>query len=614
MPLIQLTNVSMSFGGQAVLEDITWGLHAGQRVGLIGANGTGKTTLLRILAGAIEPEGGRADRGRRLRIGFMEQEPDLAPDDTMHDAALAAFADLFEMERRMRELEQEIADADEAGRAALLARLGRRQEQFERANGYDCENRASAALMGLGFRRDDFDRPVSVLSGGEKSRIALARLLLREPDLLLLDEPTNHLDLDGIEWLENFLAKRFRGAVVLVSHDRLFLDRTVAKIVELRGARLAEYRGNYSKYVQLKERQTLEQRRKYEQQQEFIRKEEDFIRRQHAGQRYKEARGRQKRLDRVERHKKISVRFQAERNSGEVCVRAEGLSKRFGERTLFEDLTFEVYRGARVGIIGPNGSGKTTLLRMVMGRLAPDGGALDIGHHLAFGYLEQESADLNSERSVLDEVWERKRRMDEVEARSVLGRFLISGDEAVNKRLCDLSGGERRRVALACFMVEQPNCLVLDEPTNHLDIASRVALEEALLEYPGTILAVSHDRYFLNRIARKLIVLGDSGARVVHGTYEDYERQRASRPVETPHPKPTPPARTRAKPALSKNRLAQLEREIAGLEEEKGRIEAELARPDLYADADKARDLPSRYREVAERLDALYAEWARQEG
>ena len=623
MALLQLRDVSVSFGALRVLDCVSLDVRQGERVGLIGLNGSGKTTLLRLLAGTIDPDSGSVERQRRLRIGFMEQEPALAPEDNVHDAALAAFSDLIEMERRMREIEHEIASADGTRLHDLLGRLGSLQQRFEHEGGYECEKRVAAVLMGLGFTRNEFTRPVSSMSGGERSRIAFAKLLLREPDLLLLDEPTNHLDLDGIEWLENYLAKKYRGAVLLVSHDRTFLDRTVAGIVELERGCLIEYPGNYSKYAALKEQRRTEQQRRYDVQQAFVRKEEAFIRRYHAAQRSREAQGRQKRLarlDRVEspiRDKEMSVRFEPARQTGEICLRMEGLAKSYGEKVLFRDLEFDVYRGERVGVIGPNGSGKTTLLRIMMGTEHTDDGSVQRGSNVQFGYLEQHASDLTSDRTVLDEVWERQRRMDELEVRNVLGRFLFSGDDNVTKPMRDLSGGERTRVALACLMVEQPNVLLLDEPSNHLDIASRVALESALRAYPGTLIVVSHDRCLLNHVARKLIVLEDGRARIVHGNYEDYEQLKIAVPSVTPKSEeaaePPPPAQKRPRPHISKNRLAQMEKDITRLERERERIAADLARPELYADASRARELPRLYRKICSELDTLYREWTQQE-
>jgi len=626
MALATLNDVTIMFAGRRVLDAASLSLHESETVGLIGANGSGKTTLLRIIAGAMQPDSGRADRRKGLRIGFMEQEPDLSSELSLHDAALDAFAEVLETERRMRELEHEMAEAAADKRHDLLRQLGALQTQFEHAGGYEHESRTEAALMGLGFTTDEFARPVSLLSGGERTRLALARLLLRDADLLLLDEPTNHLDLAGIEWLEAYLQKKFRGAALIVSHDRLFLDRTVKKILDLDAGRVREYPGNYTQYAGQKELHRLEQTRKYEEQRTFIEKEEDFIRRYHAAQRGREARGRQKRLDRVERiaapthHRKIAVRFQPLRESGETCVRAEGLSKRFGERTLFRGLDLEVARGERVAIVGPNGSGKTTLLKILLGEAEPDGGTLYVGHNVQFGHLEQDPTGLNSDQTVLEAVWGRDRKQDEVAVRSVLGRFLFSGDDAVGKRLRDLSGGERTRVALACLMVDRPNALVLDEPTNHLDIASREALETALENYDGTLIMVSHDRYFINRLAQKLLVLDGAGGapELILGNYETFERKRqeAAALAQSAVQKPKKPAGLRPEASakegrrpLSKNRLARLESDIAALEAEKNRLEEELAKPELYSDPVKARETPRQYEKVCRELEALYREW-----
>jgi len=622
MALIQLDKVSVSFGAARILDRVSWGLIPERRVGLIGVNGCGKTTLLRVLADALAPDSGTVERAKGLRLGFMEQEPALAKDDNMHDAVLSACAEVLDMERRMRCIEHEIADAAEDKRSVLLARLGRLQERFEHHGGYDCETRVAAVLMGLGFNEDEFNRPVSVLSGGERSRVALARLLLLEPDVLFLDEPTNHLDLAGIEWFEGFLTRKFRGAAVIVSHDRTFLERTVTHILELERGALTEYRGGYDQYAEVKALRDADRQRRYEEQQAFIRKEEAFIRKYHAGQRGREAQGRQKRLNRLDRldaahqSKKMAVRFNAGIEPGAVCIRAEGVAKGYNQQVFFQNLDLEIQRGDRVGIIGPNGSGKTTLLRVLLGLDSPDAGVVTQGHHVRIGYLAQHAEGLSSDRTVLDEVWERRRTQTEEAVRNVLGRFLFSGDDDINKRMRDLSGGERTRVALACLLVEEPNVLVMDEPTNHLDIPSCLALERALRDYEGTVLVVSHDRTFLNNVASTLIVLdGESGQRF-HGTYADYAERKAameSAPAATEPSKPRPAPSKKKKPRLSKNRLAQLEADIAELESEKQSLETQLADLALYSDTDKARAVPHRYQDVCGQLDALYAQWAEHE-
>ena len=621
MPLVQLCNVNLSFGARRVLEGVSTTLHRGDRVGLIGANGSGKTSLLRVIAGRLVPESGAVHVRRGLRIGLLEQEPDLPRDGTVLQAALAALDEVAAIERRMREIERAVAEASPHARPPLLKELGRLQQRFEHARGYERESRAAAVLAGVGFRQEELDRPVASLSGGERSRLALAQILLHQADLLLLDEPTNHLDLQGVEWLEEFLLKKYRGAVVLVAHDRAFLDRTVTRIAELSEGRLAEYPGNYAAYVALKAERLRAQERAFEKQQAFVAKEEEFYRRYHAAQRAREAKGRMKRLARIERleaprdERSISLEFALRRDPAEICLRAEGLAKGYGGRLLFQNLDLEVKRGERIGIVGPNGCGKTTLLKTLLGLLPPDSGRVRIGQNVVVGYLPQIIADLAPDRTILDEVWERRRTLTEAEVRGLLGRFLFSGDDVL-KRLGDLSGGERKRVVFASLIVvEAPNLLFLDEPTNHLDIASREALEAALADFPGTIVAVSHDRYFLNRIADRLIVMDGRSARVFHGRYADYaaERDAARRPpapAESPRPKSGP----RRAPRLSKNRLARLEQEISALERERTSLEAAMADPANYANPEKARSLPARYAEVKAALERLYDLWTSQEG
>ena len=625
MALVQLNDIAVSFGGRKVLDRESFSLYERERCGLVGANGSGKTTLLRVIAGMLEADSGLVARKRHLRIGFLEQEPDLPADANVHEAALSAFADLLRMEKHMRRIEHEIAVADGTRRADLLRQLGTLQSRFEHAGGYQRESRTAAVLMGMGLKKPDFTKPVSVLSGGERSRLALARLLLREADLLLLDEPTNHLDLDGIEWLEDFLSRKFRGAALVVSHDRVFLDRAVTRILDVARGRVSGYPGNYSKYAALKAHGQLAQQREHDKQRRFIEHEEEFIRRYHAGQRSKEARGRRRRLERLERvepvrhDKHIALRFQPRRESSELCFRVEDLSKSYERYKLIEGLSFEVYRGERVGIVGPNGSGKTTLLKMLLGRESPDSGAVEVGHNVAFGYVEQHPADTASEETVLDEVWNRNRRLDEVEVRSVLGRFLLGGDDDVAKKLRDLSGGERTRVSLACLMIERPNVLVLDEPTNHLDIPSRIALESALEAYEGTLIIASHDRYFLNKTVRRIILIDGERSRVICGNFEYYEalrqRERAGgagrvngsgrEAVQKPTPKR--PAKPRRR--TSKNQLARMEEQLSQLEKEKESLEAELAKPEVYADPQRARELPKRYQRICRDLETLYGEW-----
>jgi ATP-binding cassette subfamily F protein 3 len=402
----------------------------------------------------------------------------------------------------------------------------------------------------------------------------------------------------------------------VVSHDRLFLDRTVTSIVELEGGRMEGYPGNYSRYVEIRAARRLEQRRRFEEQQDFISREEAFIRRYGAGQRSREARGRRKRLNQLERlerpsaEQRVRMSFRADRLSGEVVLRAEDLACRYGDRTLFEGVRFDLYRGERMGVVGPNGCGKTSLLRMALGQTAPAAGRIALGQNLRVGYYDQLQAGLNPDRTVLDEVWELRRTMNENDVRDMLALFRFHGDD-VMKRMGDCSGGERGRVALAKLMIESPNFLILDEPTHHLDIPSHEALEEALLDYDGTILVVSHDRFFLNRIVSRLLVFEPTRTRVIYGDWTSYEEARQAEEAAKAAP-PTPPrapSPPRKPAAMSKNRFAQLEARIIQLEEERARIEGELVKPEIYTDGDKVRRIMLRRREVEGELADLNAQW-----
>jgi len=609
--LVGLSNVTKSFGAQRVLDGVSFQVHKGRRVGLVGANGSGKTTLLRMIAGAETPDSGAVEIARGVTIGYLAQEPALDGRQTVREAALSAFAELRGVEARLREVEQAMAEAGDE-RGGDLARVhGDLLERFERGGGYEHESRAEAALHGLGFGEEALDRAVGDLSGGERTRVALARLLLRDVALLLLDEPTNHLDLAGVEWLEQFLA-RYRGGVLVVSHDRQFLDRVATSIVEIERGRAEAYPGNYTRFREIKQARRLEWRRRYEQQQEFIAREESFVRRYGAGQRAREARGRQTRLERLERiapppaEARVAMRFRCEQPSGEVVVRCRGLTLGLGGRTLARDVRFEVARGERLGIVGPNGCGKTTLLRAVLGQVAPVSGAVELGHKVRIGYYDQLLAGLHADRTVLDEVWEERRTLNEVDVRDLLALFRLTGDDVL-KRVGDCSGGERSRVALARLIVQAPNLLVLDEPTHHLDIPSREALEQALLEYEGTIVVVSHDRYFLNRIVSKLLVFEPEGVRLVHGNYAFYEQARPPEARAEPAPRDEP--RRKKSAGLSKNRFARLEARIIELEEAQGEIERRLQLPDVYSDGEQVRSLMLRRREIESELDELNAQW-----
>lgn len=524
MSLVRLDQVTKSYDPYLILDEVSLSIEHGDRIGLIGKNGTGKTTLIEIIAGVIEDFKGGITYAKRLQIGYLSQEPNLDANCSLRQEMFKVFQERRALEDEMLLLSEKMVEDPN-----LLDRYARLQDQHERMGGYDYEHQTNRTLGGLGFRDSDFNLKVGVLSGGQKSRAALAKLLLEDPDLLLLDEPTNHLDIKAIEWLENFLNTEYRGAVIIVSHDRYFLDRVARKTVELRDNKLKEYSGNYTRYLEIRRAEKLTQEREYKKQQRYIAHEEDFIRRNMAGQRTREAQGRQKLLDRLERVEKpetadktLKLRFTPEVRGGNDILQCRDLGKRYGDKQIFEDLNLEVYRRDVVGIIGPNGVGKTTLFRMILGNEKPTSGELKIGHNLHFGYYDQELAELNRDTTVIDEIWALRPTQKQGEIRSFLGRFLFSEDE-VFKWIGDLSGGEQSRVMLTKLLLENANVLLLDEPTNHLDIPSREVLEEALAEYPATIFMISHDRYFLNKLINKLLVFENGTAKLFVGTYAEYE-------------------------------------------------------------------------------------------
>lgn len=574
MPIVRLDHVSKSYGANLVLDDISWQVSADDRVGLIGNNGTGKTTLFKIMIGEITQFKGVVERAKRAVIGYLHQEPEFDSEMELREAIrLAAFKHLHDMESEMERLTKEMSNVDpDDDSDELLERFERLHERHEAHGGYDYEHRINSVLGGLGFSQADLKLPVGVLSGGQKGRAALAHLLLMEPDLLLLDEPTNHLDLAGTEWLEGFLKSEYNGAVVIVSHDRYFLDKVVTKVAELQNHKLEEYSGNYSKYVFLKERKLLVHQRQYERQQEEIAHDVDFIARYHAGQRSKEARGRQKKLDRmgiIEKPqlntKKIKLEFTSEVRGGDEVLQIRNLSKRYGEKTLFRNLNLDIFRQDRVGIIGPNGVGKTTLIRIILGKEQPDIGMARLGYNLRIGYYDQEHADLNLENTALDEIWQLLPGETQGEIRSYLGRFLFSGDD-VFKKIRDLSGGEQSRIALAKLLLEKANFLILDEPTNHLDISSKEVLEDAMTEYPATAFIVSHDRYFLDKIVNKIFFMDRDKSFLWEGNYTQYQERLAEK---------------------REKEIAEANAERKRLAQEKKRLEADAIKQSSTSDKDK---------------------------
>ena len=610
---MRISNITKTFAGVPVLQDVSWQIEAGRKIGLVGANGSGKSTLLNLLSGVMSADRGAIETARQVRLGYLTQEMAAEGDRTLYDEVREAFRPLLDVQAEMTRLEtrmaqQQASDAD-------MQRYGALMEEFSARQGYAIHARVEATLSGLGFRPEALQTPVRHLSGGQKNIAALARVLLQEPDLLLLDEPSNHLDVQATEWLEGVL-RDYAGAVVVVSHDRYFLDRAVDEIVELEQQTLQRYPGNYSAYVTAKALRREQQRKAYEQQQAEIERHEEFIRRNMAGQNTRQAQSRQKMLARIERldrpggdGRRMNVQFTANRRENHEVLVCRNLQKRYGDRQVLRRLSFTVLRGEKVGLTGPNGAGKSTLLRLLMGQEAPDAGTLHAGSNIAVAYYDQELGSLQARNTVLDEVWQMAPDWTQGEMRSHLGRFLFSGDDVL-QTIGSLSGGQKSRVALAKLMLTKANLLVLDEPTNHLDIPACEMLEQALADYPGTLLIVSHDRYFLDRVIDRLLILHDGTCTSHAGNYSDYQAA-----MTAPAPA-APVAKVRKKaPAPPRRRGGQrrtpnaIEREIAQVEAEIAALQAEVDARRDPSDWQQLADISRQQGDASKRLQQLLEEW-----
>ena len=634
MPVLSAHNLAKSYGALDVFAGVSVEIPHGAKIALVGPNGVGKTTLLRVLIGLEEPSAGAVSRMRGLSTGYLPQEADIQGDRTLWDEMLTAFPALRAQEAELQALEAQMADNADAG---LMARYGEMQTRFELAGGYEYETRIRLVLEGLGFDREtDFNRPLHQLSGGQKTRALLARLLLEGPDLLVLDEPTNHLDLKAIEWLEAFLLK-WEGALLMVSHDRYFMDRVAGVIWEMNWGQVQVYRGNYSHYVQQREARHARLLEEYRRQQEHIAKEEDFIRRYMAGQKTRQAQGRLKRLERFVRDEAIDrpreaqtirLRLRSDYRSGEKVLMTEGLvvGYRDDQAPLFRAPDITLYRREVAALIGPNGVGKTTFIKTLLGELPPLAGAARLGASVKVGYFAQGHEGLNPERTVLDSILEVE-DMPISQARHYLATFLFHGDD-VFKPVSVLSGGERGRLALARLALSGANLLLLDEPTNHLDIPSQEILQAVLDDFDGTILLVSHDRYLVDALATQIWVLDEGELIVFEGPYREYVQARAGAPAApepAPPPAPAPPkkgaeARGKSngqgqpeKPRLSPyaraRRLKEIEARIQYLEVQLVNLSGELGAASEAGDAARVHTLGEEYVAAEAELDACLDEW-----
>ncbi len=625
MSLLIARDLAKSYGIQQVLASVSVTLGPGDKVALVGRNGSGKSTLLRLIAREETPDAGSIALLPGVHVGYLAQDPDLSGGETLLAAVAHAMPRVIEMGRRLRELEA-LLDTHPPDAATLAAEFAELHEEYAHAGGPAYDGRVKATLAGLGFREADFELPIPALSGGQRTRAGLCMLLLQEPDLLLLDEPTNHLDLPAVEWLEENLS-RTRSAVFLVSHDRYFLDRVATRVVEVEDGRSLNFPGNYTAYARQREERLVRLQEEYEKKVEQKEKLEEYIRRNHAGQLARMAKSREKALARmqIERPRihrpELKVSLNAALRSGDEVLRVERLAKGFEEKPLFDGLELVVHRGDRIGIVGPNGSGKSTFLRILVGQMTPDAGAFEFGTNVEAAYFAQDLSSAMPENTVLDEIMDAGAGTYG-EARNILARFLFFGDD-VFKRVGDLSGGERNRVALARLLLSHANLLLLDEPTNHLDIAARDHLEEALLGFGGTILFSSHDRYLLNRVATRILEVSGGQARLYDGDYDHYHRRkereallaeqarvRAERAAPAPTPAPVRAERG-VRPQDLRRAVKTVEQRIADTEARVHELGAFLADSSNYGDMARIQAASQEYDALNASLPELLAEWER---
>lgn len=630
MLILSAAGVKKSYGAEEVLSGISFQVNDGDKIGLIGINGAGKSTLLKIIAGEIYPDEGEITKGKDISIGYLAQESNLEGDNTLWQETAGVFDYLKDMEKNLRELERKMGERraleDEAYLNKLMKEYSSLVDRFHKSEGYEYESRIRGVLSGLGFTPEEYEKPVSTLSGGQKTRLALGKLLLKKPSLLLLDEPTNYLDMETTEWLEDYL-KDYRGAIIIISHDRFFLDSLVTRVFEIEGRRLLEFKGNYTDYVRQKEKLREQEQKMYSRQQEEIQRLKEQIRRQKAWRNFSQANSRIKTLERMEimdrpplPPKKARISFDPEIKSGKEVLKVENLSKEFNGRLLFKGVSFQIVKGDRIGLIGPNGTGKSTLLKILAGFIPPSEGAITPGHNVRVSYYHQELEDLNPENTVLDEVWQVVPKMPQGQLRTILGSFLFSGED-VFKKIHTLSGGEKSRVSLAKLMLSRGNFLLIDEPTNHLDMVSKESLERALLNYTGTLFMVSHDRYFLNRVATRIFELKDNTLNIYNGNYSYYlekkkalEKKEQEKIIEVRENKKkenTLKEQAEREKKKKEREIKQIEEEILELEERLKYLEELLCQEDVYSDETKAGEINREYQNTRKELENLYSLWAK---
>lgn len=632
MILLNVQQVHKSFGANPILEQINLTISETERIGLVGKNGAGKSTLLKIITGQLLPDAGTVTLAKNKTMGYLAQDSGLDSERTIWEELLLVYIEVINLEKEMRRLEQQMSDPQLIENAEryekLMEEYARISQDFQEKDGFSYQAQIRSLLKGMGFDEEMWQMKISTLSGGQKTRLAMVKLLLTKPDLLILDEPTNYLDIATLTWLEGYL-QTYPGAILVVSHDRYFLDKIVTAIYEIEQNRIKKYVGNYSSYQQQKKEEYEQALKLYTRQQAEIKRLEEFVQKNIVrASTTKRAQSRRKVLEKMERMERPAtdsslsrLSFEIERMTGNDVLTVSDLSIGY-HQPIAEHITFRVERGERIAIVGPNGIGKSTLLKTLLGEIAPQAGAFQWGAQVKVGYYDQEQSQLDENKRVIDEIWDDYPLMPELEIRSLLGQFLFSGEE-VEKRVSVLSGGEKARLALAKLLLTKANVLLLDEPTNHLDLYSKEVLEQALLEYPGTLLFISHDRYFLNRISTRTLELKEDRIISYLGNYDYYLEKKEEMIGTTAHPQINPKSdqsepshfhqmkETKKLVRKLERELEEIESQIASCEQEIAHLESESCKPEVYQDYEQTLSIQNRIALLRDELEKLFSQWER---
>lgn len=634
MIVLSCKGISKSYGITEVLKDITFSINEGDKVGIIGANGEGKSTLFKILTRELSQDDGEVFIDKNKTLGYLSQHLDLESCNSIYDEMLLVFEDLQRLEKKIQDLEEKMNEPYDESKAdyheKIIKDYGTAQDLYENRGGYTYKGEISRVVKGLGFTEDDFSKEIHTLSGGQKTRVALCKLLLLNPEILLLDEPTNHLDLDAIEWLEEYL-KTYKGTVIVISHDRFFLDSVTNNTFQVINGHVNCYNAPYTKALELMKKDYEAKLKAYNLQQDEIKRQEAVIEKLKSFNReksIKRAESREKMLEKIERidapdkEKKASrINFETMVKSGYDVLHVEKLAKSYGEKKLFSNLSFDLKRGEKVALIGENGRGKTTFFKIIMDKIESDSGSKVLGANVNVGYYDQEQSNLNLDKTIIDEIWDDFPELTTTEIRNYLGSFLFKGDD-VFKEISKLSGGERCRINLLKLMLSKANLLLLDEPTNHLDIPSREALEEAILTYDGTLIVISHDRYFLNKVINRILELEENGVNEYLGNYNYYVEKKKN-PQRFEHFESLAGGKTKTqineekkkKRALEKEekekqkRIKSLEDEISKKEEDLEKLQEELCKEEIYSNPEESERVNKEIKSVQQTIENLYEEW-----